>query len=177
MWFHSSLEHAAIFPANTAVVNNRVPDRSPKTETRKPKEIRNPKTESPTALLWLLPFRSSHIRISGFGFPSAFGFRTSDLCLPASPRSVFTIRNLNTNPLSRLPRGGLGEPWYHPWYRPIPVEHSQSPIFDQASLSKARKPIAEPAAKRRKRRKRDGNSAFSCAFCAFSRLTHLPPEV
>ena len=29
-------------------------------------------------------------------------------------RSVFTIRVLNTTPLSRLPRGGLGAPWYHP---------------------------------------------------------------
>jgi hypothetical protein len=26
--------------------------------------------------------------------------------------SVFTIRNVNTTPLSRRPRGGLGEPWY-----------------------------------------------------------------
>ena len=74
------------------------------------------------------------------------------------------------------PSGWSGGTMVPPWYRPIPVEHSQSRIFDQESLSKAQKPTTGPAAKRRKGRKRDGNSAFSCAFCAFSRLTHLLPE-
>src|ERR1035437_805730 len=73
--------------------------------------------------------------------------------------------------------GWSGGTMVPPWYRPIPVEHSLSPIFDQVGLSKARKPTSEPAAKRRKRLKRDGNWAFFCEFCASSRPTHLPPEV
>jgi hypothetical protein len=28
--------------------------------------------------------------------------------------NVFTISNMNTTPLLRRPRGGLGVPWYHP---------------------------------------------------------------
>ena len=55
--------------------------------------------------------------------------------------------------------------------------HPQSLSFNQAVLSKTRKSIAEPAAKRRKRRKKDGNLAFSCAFCAFSRPTLPHPEL
>ena len=47
--------------------------------------------------------------------------------------------------------GWSGGTMVPPWYRPIPIEHFQSPIFDQLSLSKTRKPIPEPAAKRRKR--------------------------
>ncbi len=48
------------------------------------------------------------------------------------------------------PSGWSGGTMVPPWYRPIPVEHSQSAIFDQSSLSKARKLIAGPVAKRRK---------------------------
>ena len=75
------------------------------------------------------------------------------------------------------PSGWYGGTMVQPWYRPIPVEHPQRPIFDQVSLSNTRKPNPEPAAKTRKSRKREGNLAFFCGFCASSRLTHLPPEV
>src|ERR1035437_7566240 len=34
--------------------------------------------------------------------------------------SVFPISILNTTALSRLPRAGLGAPWYHPGHTPVP---------------------------------------------------------
>jgi len=67
--------------------------------------------------------------------------------------SAFTIRILNTNPLSRLTRGWSGGTMVLPWYRPIPIENCQRPVFDQPSLSKARKPLPEPAAERQKKQK------------------------
>ena len=56
----------------------------PKTEIRKPKEIRNPKTEMgqpPWGRCFGVsgPIKGHALRISDFGFPSDFGFRASDL--------------------------------------------------------------------------------------------------
>jgi hypothetical protein len=58
---------------------------NPKTENRKPKEGRNPNAEtrrSKSELGGLLLIHSAGScfgsRISGFGFPSALGFRASD---------------------------------------------------------------------------------------------------
>ena len=50
---------------------------NPKPDIRNPKEGRNPKAEKGSYLVENP--RAQRIRISGFGFPSAFGFRPSDL--------------------------------------------------------------------------------------------------
>ena len=50
---------------------------NPKPDIRSPKEGRNPKAEKDSYLVGNP--RTQRIRISGFGFPSAFGFRPSDL--------------------------------------------------------------------------------------------------
>src|ERR1035437_7846576 len=47
--------------------------------------------------------------------------------------SVFSISVPNTTALSRLPRRGLGALWTYPGT----IDHPQSPIFKQASLSKS----------------------------------------
>ena len=109
-----------------------------------------------------------HSPRGGFGWPFP-AFRGSKLDVGGWMFGVHHKESEYKRP-SPPPSGWSGGTMVPPWYRPIQVEHSQRPIFDQPSLSKARKPIAETAAKRRKSRKRDGNRAFSCAFCAFSRL-------
>jgi hypothetical protein len=56
------------------------------------------------------------------------------------------------NPPLRPPSGWSGGALVPPWYHPIPIERPRSPLFNQASLSRAPKPMAESAARRRKRR-------------------------
>jgi len=51
---------------------------NPKSESRNPKEGRNPKTERTMRQEVVQPVGSRLVRISGFGFPSGFGFRASD---------------------------------------------------------------------------------------------------
>jgi len=51
---------------------------NPKSEGRKPKEIRNPKSEFRGLLTVEQPIESNPFRTSAFGFPSGFGFRSSD---------------------------------------------------------------------------------------------------
>jgi len=58
--------------------------KNPKSEGRNPKEIRNPKSETATALAQLpgdgspLTTRTTDAVASGFGFRASFGFRPSD---------------------------------------------------------------------------------------------------
>ena len=89
----------------------------------------------------------------GFGWPCP-AFRGSK-CELGSSKFGFHYKDSEYNSPIPPPSGWSGGTLAPPWYLPIPIELSQSPIFDQASLSKARKPLPEPAAKRRKRRKRD----------------------
>ncbi len=123
---------------------------------------------------WLCPalphsaFFLLHSPRGGFGWPFP-AFRGSKLDVGCWMFGVHHKESEYKRP-SPPPSGWSGGTMVPPWYRPIPVEHSQRSLFDQPSLSKARKPIAETAAKRRRRRKRYGNGAFSCAFCASSRL-------
>jgi hypothetical protein len=49
-------------------------------------------------------------RVASRGFVQVFEVRSWMLGVGCW---VFAIRNPNTNPLFRPPRGGLGEPWYH----------------------------------------------------------------
>jgi hypothetical protein len=53
--------------------------RNPRSEIRGPKEDRNPKAEDGSAVLNFAARRPFGFRFSVFGFPSAFGFRFSDL--------------------------------------------------------------------------------------------------
>jgi serine/threonine protein kinase/tetratricopeptide (TPR) repeat protein len=71
-WFYYVMELA-----DDASVN-------PKTEIRDPKEARNPKAE--------IDASPSAIRPSGFGFPSEFGLRNSDLYAPRTLRSEIQRR-------------------------------------------------------------------------------------
>jgi outer membrane protein assembly factor BamB len=56
---------------------------NPKSEIRNPKEGRNPKTERTALQKEDQPVGSRLVRISGFGFLSALGFRASAFCLAA----------------------------------------------------------------------------------------------
>ena len=101
----------------------------------------------------------------GFGWLCP-AFRGSKFEVGSSMFGVHHKRSAYNSPCPP-PSGWSGGILVPPWTYPIPVKHPQSPIFNQAGLSKTRKSIAEPGAKRRQRRKRDGNSAFSCVFCDF----------
>ena len=74
-----------------------------------------------------------------------------------SSKSGFYHKEYEYNSSIPPPSGWSGGTLLPTWYLPISVEHPRSRIFDQASLSIARRPTAEPAAKRLKRCQRDGN--------------------
>jgi hypothetical protein len=101
----------------------------------------------------------------GFGWPCP-AFRGSKFEVGGPKFGVHHQHSEYNSPIPP-PSGWSGGTLVSPWTYPIPVAHPQSPLFNQASLSKTRKSIAEPAEKRRKRRKRDGDLAFSCASCDF----------
>jgi hypothetical protein len=113
-----------------------------------------------------------HSPRGGFGWPFP-AFRGSKLDVGCRMLGVHHKESEYKRPIPP-PSGWSGGTMVPPWYRPIPVEHSPRPVFDQPSLSKARKPIAETAAKRRRRRKRYGNGAFSCAFSRLFPALQLP---
>jgi hypothetical protein len=77
---------------------------NPKTETRNPKEGRNPKSENSLIQWAAVPLGWLWIRTSGFGLLSAFGIRISDLEWPGpsikQPRSF-------ASPLYSRPRLNL----------------------------------------------------------------------
>jgi len=84
------------FPAR----GQRRPVENPKSETRKPKDARMPKSEP----LAEEPVTASHLRVSNFGIPSSFEFRASDLrWLTLRNASVHNLQNLTVRfPLNRL---------------------------------------------------------------------------
>jgi hypothetical protein len=95
------------------------------------------------ALMWLWAalrsplsgFRFQHfsfclsVALGGFAPPFDVGSWMFD-----AGCSVLTISVPNTTSLSRLPRGGLGAPWTYPGT----IDHPQSPIFKQVSLSNSK---------------------------------------
>jgi len=68
---------------------------------------------NPLPITWLYP----GFDVALGGFARFFEVRNSRLDVPYL---VFTIRILNTTPLSRLLRGGLGALWYHPGHTLYP---------------------------------------------------------
>jgi hypothetical protein len=60
------------------------------------------------------------------GLTRPFCILHSAFCLRSR---VFTISILNTPPLSRLPRGGLGAPWYHPGHVLYPQNIPKAPFL------------------------------------------------
>jgi hypothetical protein len=81
---------------------------NPKSEGRRPKEIRRPKAESTAITALERPVGSSPVRVSVFGLPSGLGFRPSDFKPPfgpyaatygsAVPSSGLPLPRLTSNP-------------------------------------------------------------------------------
>ena len=134
--------------------------REPKTEIRRKLEIRNPNSEPLQHAARPSPAASFGLRISDFLRISVFGFRIWPalgwlwwrfvvalgwLC-PAVQGSRFEVQGSEFSPFHKHteynphfppPSGWSGGTLDIPWYHPMPIDPPQTPIFDQASLSKS----------------------------------------
>src|ERR1017187_91778 len=80
--------------------------RRPKTEDRRPKEARNPKSEDGLNLNVAIVQGCLWIRPSDFGFSSAFGLRASDFRPPSLPWAPRCLKAPLSIPAPAYPRPG-----------------------------------------------------------------------